>query len=87
VLCSGLSPAQESHAVWKNAIGKTGVPVFLIVYLAFFDYGVRGRDFGVERPAVGYHIFGFRKKVGFLRERRFPSPTVKNSAFLQHFGQ
>jgi len=31
VLCSGLSPAQESHAVWKNAIGKTGVPVFLFV--------------------------------------------------------
>ena len=27
------SPAQESHAVWKNAVGKTGVPVFLKMIL------------------------------------------------------
>jgi hypothetical protein len=32
VLCSGLSPTQESHAVWKNADGKTGVPVFLLFH-------------------------------------------------------
>ncbi|MDO9523135.1 MAG: hypothetical protein Q7J08_05405 [Methanocorpusculum sp.] len=25
----------ESHDVWKNAIGKTGVPVFLSSWLSF----------------------------------------------------
>jgi hypothetical protein len=36
VLCSGLSPTQESHAVWKNAVGKTRVRVFLFVTLSFY---------------------------------------------------
>jgi hypothetical protein len=30
-----LIACAESHAVWKNAIGKTGVPVFLSVTVSF----------------------------------------------------
>ncbi len=29
-----LITSAESHAVWKNAIGKTGVPVFLSSWLS-----------------------------------------------------
>jgi hypothetical protein len=30
-----IANLRESHTVWKNSIGKTGVPVFLSVTFSF----------------------------------------------------
>ncbi|ABN07086.1 hypothetical protein Mlab_0915 [Methanocorpusculum labreanum Z] len=40
MLCSGLSPTQESRPLLKNAIGKTRMRVFLLFHY-FFDYTKR----------------------------------------------
>ena len=49
---AGIAPSLEK--CW----GKTRQRVFLLFYLSLFLSGVRGRDFGAERPAVGYPNLG-----------------------------
>ena len=48
----------ESHAVWKNAIGKTGVPVFLSVN---FSLCLIKNNQTTEKPARGFFPAFFKR--------------------------
>jgi hypothetical protein len=61
VLCSGLSPTQESHPHLKNAIGKTRVRVFLLFHY-FFDYTQR-QVYGEKNRHAGFSQHFSRRRA------------------------
>jgi hypothetical protein len=53
----------ESHAVWKNAGGKTGVPVFLLVNFSFLSNRKIMKH--KKNPHAGFSLSIFQVRVRF----------------------